>query len=396
MEYLTAAEVAEKWKVSQRQVQRFLAANRIAGVKQFGKRFLIPADAEKPKSVRTGEKSPQPPTSLSDFGEVIAATHILWPRDDPDRILEMVSDERLRVVPEMWFSYLRGDFEAIMRRFSALEPEGSVKLCACHAAIAAAIALGDYPLFQKVENYLKDVATTSANPAAAYYAELGLANAYISAAAPDMACSWVKNGDFAPLPRAFRGTAAFIRARYFQWKKNYEAMLAIVQTTAALYASEDGIALYDAYWDLLGAVAYYALGRNEEAEKSLLAAIRFNLRYGFITPLADMVHASVGLVEKLIKQEFPEYHDAVVAQARRTAPNWIAFHNRFTKESITQILSIRDYQIALLAARGVPNKQIAEQFHISPGTLNNRMQVIYELLFISGKSPKKELAKYVF
>ena len=41
MDYITAAEAAEKWGVSQRQVHRLLAANRITGVKQYGKRFFL-------------------------------------------------------------------------------------------------------------------------------------------------------------------------------------------------------------------------------------------------------------------------------------------------------------------------------------------------------------------
>jgi len=41
MDYITAAEAAEKWGVSQRQVHRLLAANRINGIKQYGKRFFL-------------------------------------------------------------------------------------------------------------------------------------------------------------------------------------------------------------------------------------------------------------------------------------------------------------------------------------------------------------------
>jgi tetratricopeptide (TPR) repeat protein len=396
MDYLTAAETAEKWQVSPRQVQRLLAEGRIVGVKKFGKRYLIPVSAKKPPNMRSGAEAPQAPALFSDLIAVINATHILWPRDEPDRVLELIDDEELRILPEMWLAYLRGEFETITRRFSELEAESTVRFCASTVALSSAIALSDYPLFQEIEGYLKSVVDAKISPEASYCAEMTLASAYISAAAPEMACAWVKKGDFAALPHVLRATAAFIRVRFFQWKKNYEAMLAVAQTASVLCASPEGISFFDVYLQILCAVAYHALGYNEEAEKCLREAMRSYLGYGFITPFADIVHSSGGLVERLLKQEFPEYHDAVVAQAQRTAPNWIAFHNRFTKECITQILPIRDYQIALLAARGIPNKQIAEHFHISPGTLNNRMQVIYELLFISGKSPKKELAKYVF
>jgi excisionase family DNA binding protein len=397
MDYLTAAEAAERWGVSQRQVQRLLSDGRVQGARQFGTRYLIPADAEKPEDLRR-KRDAQPPNRLfDDFVDVINATYVLWPDDDPDRAAGLVRGERLRVLPEMSIAYLRGGFEQIIRSYDDIEESGSVKLCAAHVAIAAAINLGDYSLFMHIESYLRRVATDeNVSPAVAAYAELGLASAYVSAAALDMTPAWFKDGDFSALPWVVRQAASFVRVRFFQWKKNYEAMLATAQTAIGMGTSPPGVSFFDAYLLQLCAAACYALGRIGDAEAYLRDAMATGLRYGFVTPLADGVHACGGLIEKLLKRDYPEYFDAVVGQARRAIPNWIAFHNLFTKESISQILSIRDYQIALLAARGVPNKKIAEHFSISQGTLNNRMQVIYELLFISGKSPKKELAKYVF
>ena len=48
MEYLTVTEIAEKWGVTPRQVQRLLAAGRIPFAKKHGKSYMIPADAKKP------------------------------------------------------------------------------------------------------------------------------------------------------------------------------------------------------------------------------------------------------------------------------------------------------------------------------------------------------------
>ncbi|MEL7603776.1 MAG: hypothetical protein AAGU77_11545, partial [Bacillota bacterium] len=93
-----------------------------------------------------------------------------------------------------------------------------------------------------------------------------------------------------------------------------------------------------------------------------------------------------------LEQEFPGCRDAVLAQWKRTWKNWIAFHNRFTKDHITLILSLRQYHIAVLVAQRVPYAKIAKQQNISVGRLKNIMLEIYETLFISGRD---ELAKYV-
>lgn len=51
-EYMTAEEAAEKWNVSLRWVQRLCKENRIEGVLNINRVWLIPKDAEKPADAR--------------------------------------------------------------------------------------------------------------------------------------------------------------------------------------------------------------------------------------------------------------------------------------------------------------------------------------------------------
>ena len=48
MEYISCAEAAEKWGISQRRVQKLCEENRIPGAVKFSRVWLIPKDAEKP------------------------------------------------------------------------------------------------------------------------------------------------------------------------------------------------------------------------------------------------------------------------------------------------------------------------------------------------------------
>ena len=56
MEYLTSAECAEKWGVSQRRVAIYCKEGRIDGAVIRGRMWLIPEKAEKPKDPRIGSK----------------------------------------------------------------------------------------------------------------------------------------------------------------------------------------------------------------------------------------------------------------------------------------------------------------------------------------------------
>ena len=52
MDYISAQEAADKWGVSARWVQLYAKNGRIDGVIRFGRSWMIPRDAEKPKDSR--------------------------------------------------------------------------------------------------------------------------------------------------------------------------------------------------------------------------------------------------------------------------------------------------------------------------------------------------------
>lgn len=57
MDFLTIKEIAEKWNVTPRRIQKMCADGRIPGAKKFGRDWAIPADTEKPidARVKTGQ-----------------------------------------------------------------------------------------------------------------------------------------------------------------------------------------------------------------------------------------------------------------------------------------------------------------------------------------------------
>ena len=59
MQYLSAAESAKKWKISERSVRNYCAKGRVEGAVLKGKTWKIPADAEKPQRSNTKTAKPQ-------------------------------------------------------------------------------------------------------------------------------------------------------------------------------------------------------------------------------------------------------------------------------------------------------------------------------------------------
>lgn len=59
MQYLSAAEAAKKWKISERSVRNYCAKGRVEGAFLKGKTWKIPAEAEKPQRSNTKTAKPQ-------------------------------------------------------------------------------------------------------------------------------------------------------------------------------------------------------------------------------------------------------------------------------------------------------------------------------------------------
>lgn len=391
MEYISSAEVSTRWGVSLRQVQRLAAAGRIPSAQKIGGSWVVPAGEAKPGDSRREKKCPR--CSLSaDLASLIAATARPAPAYQQDAIRDTLGEPRLYLQYEGALAYLRGDFARTMRCYEEMKGDEAARLRAAPLAVAAAISLGDSCAYGEIESFLQEYRAAGAADIAAY-AELGLASAAVSVIAPQLVPGWLREGDLKLLPPQALPEALYLRAKYFQCMGQHEAALAVAQTVLSLGPSELEITLTGFYLQMVCAVSCCYLGRTEEARRRLLAAMRIALPHGFITPFAELVTALGGLVEQCLKQEYPGLYDAVIGQWERTWKNWTVFHNRFTMEHITLMLSPREYHIALQAARRVPYAKIAQQHSISIGRVKNIMLVIYEKLCISSRN---ELAKFLY
>ena len=392
MRYLTVKEAAEKWGLGTRIVTLYCAENKIGGAVKRGNLWLIPEHAGRPADRRRREQ-PAPRPSLSDgLAHLLAATTFPMPQDNPEAVLDSVYEERTRLQYEAEIAYLKGDFQTAMACFRRAHGDDAARLRACPVAVAAAISLGDYLAYNEIDAYLKKCAEAHKGSGAAAFAELGLATAAVSIIAPEMAPGWLKEGDFSALAPQARPNALYLRAKYFYSLRKYDAMLAVAQTALTLSAQPLGFTTTDIYLRVSCAVACHCLGRDDEAKRFLLEAMRICLPHGFLTPFAEVITALGGLLEQCLELEFPACREAVLGQWKRTWKNWVSFHNQFTKDNITLILTLREYHLALLVAQRVPYAEIARKHGISVGRLKNIMLEIYEKLFISGRD---ELAQYV-
>lgn len=394
MEYITTSEAAKKWGISGRAITYHLKAGRISGAAKKGKLWLIPTNAERPADNRRGGNALlEPIPALSDdLLHVFAAAATPMPIHKPDAVLDSIEEDRIRLIYEAELAYLRGDFKRAMDSYDKTLGDAAARLRTCPIAIAAAISMGDYRTYSQIDAYLKGYLKSDTDRKIRATAELALATAAVSVIAPNMAPDWLKTGDLnAILPQA-RPNAIYLRVKYFACIGKADVMLALAQTALSLSSPESGITMTDIYLRLTCAVSCYALEQKDEAKEWLLSAMHLALPHGFVTPFSENVTALGGIIEQCLEEEFPDAYKPVMEQCERTWKNWITFHNQFTKDNITLILSLREYHLAVLVARRVPYAKIAKQYGISVGRLKNIMLEIREKLFLSNR---EELEKFI-
>jgi DNA-binding NarL/FixJ family response regulator len=105
--------------------------------------------------------------------------------------------------------------------------------------------------------------------------------------------------------------------------------------------------------------------------------------YGYILKDDDYVSRIDTIVRDLADGEIYLSPQAYAALAQAT---------RAQGKDKEQLLSEREVEILRLAKRGLPNPQIAQSLHISPGTVRNHLSTIYRKLGVHSRHEALQIA----
>ena len=395
MDYISAGDMAKKWGILPRQVQKLLTNGRIPGAVKYGRVWMIPQDAEKPTDLRRSEKQPDSATLTTGLDTAVppATLPFVRPANRAELDASLGSDRKPNLPPyvEAGRAYLRGDFELTMQRYREAGEDDALKLRMASVAVSAAVSMGDFSLYQEIETFLKEIIQYAEDEHTVTAAEMCLISIYLFAHVPVLVPDWLRRGDFSRLPQELRLEAAYIRAKYFFAIGDYTSMLAVAETTLSLCDLTQTYTHPGLYLKMACASACYSLDRTEDAVQWLIDSLSCGLSYGFITPFAELLPMFGGQIEQLLKKEYPVQFEAVYAQWERTFSNWGKFHNRLTGNNVALTLSLKEYEIAYLVAQGISSKEIVKRMHISLSRHKAIISDIYTKLCISSRRELKNL-----
>lgn len=382
--FISAKEAAARWGVNIRMVQQYCSGGRVEGARKCGVSWVLPAGAEKPTDPRRAAGRSKGGLSRSLITTMPLQKHSAGAELPP-------LPEKLRPLAEADLAYRRGDPNPAKEYWRKTGDADETKLTAASLGVAAAIASGDYELYYEIASFLVKSAEQSDDEREKALLLLPTATAAVSTIAPDMTPLWLKRCDFSLFPQELTPFLVYLYTLHLRNVGDSGGMLFTARTASLLCAQTNTFTWLDLYFKILCAAASFALNDAEMAEKYLLDALELGMPYGLIMPFGEYFGEFGGMLARLIEQRYPQQLAPIKRIWGQIFKNWMSFHNEFTKENITTILTAQEYQAARLITRGATYAETARQMNLSVGRINNIMADVFGKLYIKNRRQLQKL-----
>ena len=137
---------------------------------------------------------------------------------------------------------------------------------------------------------------------------------------------------------------------------------------------------------------YMSLREKERAEEHMLAAWELARPDDLIEGLGEHHGLLGGMLEAVIKPEWPEDFKRIIDITYRFSAGWRKVHNPDTGHDVADNLTTTEFAAAMLAARGWTNQEIGEHMNISQHTVKRHLSAAMQKL---GISRRQDLKKYM-
>lgn len=370
MNYLTVREAAQKWNVSQRLVQRYCAQGRIDGAKKLGTSWLIPAEALKPDDPRR-EKAGQAPEipETRPGGALMPLLNTSFQPGQCRAVIAAMPQGPRRDIAVAEYCYFSGQAEKAVRKAELYltYPDWDARLSACLIYAYANLTLGQ---IQQTRVALTELQTTLTRVVT--NGNQGAAAAFVSAAAVLLHLPLPEQmppaGEFLPLlPPGLRAFALYVQAHYLYLKEDYARSAGMVE--GALIMGAKAYPISAIYLHLVAVMDYMSLKQTQLAKEHLLEAWRLARPDDLIEGFGEHHGLLGGMLEAVIKPGWPRDFERIIRITYRFSSGWRKIHNPDTGDTVADNLSTTEFAIAMLAARGWTNQEIAYHLRLSPNTV---------------------------
>lgn len=412
---LTAQQLAEKWNVSVRYVQSLCSRGKIPGAQHFGKHWMIPDDAVRPpdgrrKEARSASSQPrtyQPLPRKSPFLNMTDLYTVPGTADARTEALAYHPEAQALFAAEI--AYCRGQIDKVYAdaRYLLHEHSGMFGTESAGMLLAlTAIWRGDVLLWHEAKVHIFEAPFRTEQDRDIVALSLACVNSAIRDLAeyPD----WFSRGIFGHLPPDAHPAAWVYYVKYLLLFAQDLAMkrlkledvtglglmkcLPYIAEPLISQAAVEHLVIPEIHLRLLCAIAYHHTGNDPRASDHIDRAIALALPDRLLGPLVEYRRQLDFLLDDRLKLADPGAFREYTLLHRQYLEGWTTLHNAVLDRTLSARLSIRERQIARLAAYGFTNPEISARLNISESAAKKG---IYDAMNKTGVSRREELAAFV-
>ena len=397
MEYLSARQTAEKWKISVRLVQQYCAEGRIQGAEKKGTAWVVPENAEKPTDPRKKERGQDSFLNSLKEPSIPNLMPLMNTPFYPGRCMDYLQSMKKGPKKQIAFAeyyYFSGHPEKAVQEAEKYLTCGNpqLRLSASLIYAFANLSLGE---IQLANNALEEIRITlKSNKERA--AQIKGIDAFIAATAAillhlPLPEEMPPAQEFLPLlPVGLRAFALYVEAHYLYLQKNYNKSIGMIE--AALTMGAEKFPIPAIYLHLAAVMDYMSLKQLKMAESHLLAAWELARPDDLIEGFGEHHGLLGGMLEAVIKPNWPEDFKRMIGITYRFSSGWRKIHNPVTGHDVAEDLTTTEFAIAMLAARNWTTQEIAKHLDISSNTVKTHVSEAMRKLHIKNR---KDLKKYM-
>ena len=192
------------------------------------------------------------------------------------------------------------------------------------------------------------------------------------------------------LPQGLRAFALYVQAHFLYLKGQYALSAGIAQ--AALTMGGDRFPIPAIYLHLVAVMDYMSLKDVEQAHRHLMDAWSYAQPDDLIEGFGEHHGLLGGMLESVIKPKWPDEFNRIIEITYQFSAGWRRIHNPATGEEVADNLTTTEFALAMLAARGWTNQEIADHLGISINTAKRHLSSAMKKLDVGNR---KELQRYM-
>lgn len=389
MEYLTITETAEKWEISPRRLQTLCAGGKVEGATRFGKVWMIPKSAQKPIDGRTRASKRSKATAAERDMPMPRKTPFLHmtdlygsPGDVEKSVMALEHNPEAQTLFTAEMAYSQGNIEKVYDCAYYLLHKHSGFYAVISAGMLLALCAiwrGDLHMWRQAKIHIAQApAKTEADRDIMAFSITAIDSIlYDVSSFPE----WFKMGRFEPLHKDALPAAKVFYAKYLyavayaiatkqadlQGVRGLGLMAMIPNTIEPMIsqAVADHSLIAEIYLRMTCAAVYYSSGNKEQAiyhvDRAVALALPDQL-YGILAEygrtLNPLLEQRIVLVDEKVWYKVRDLYQIYVA-------GWTKLSGSVRGKNLATTLSLKEREVAKLAAFGMKNSQIAEFLHMS-------------------------------